>query len=360
MLTGVTADRHGIFGNRIYDGERFRYANPDDVRVPTIARLAKEAGLHVASIGYTMTRPEDVTLFQPPWWIGDWIQRSRDSQPLPIDPGWQRALQVRDHSDQLSAVKNKNGSSFPALPEKGDWLQSDTHGMASDFQMMQWTTALACSESPPDLILTELNMTDEVQHSFGYASSEAHWSMASADMSVGMMLNELHRSGRDEDYVIVVTSDHGHSEIDTAIFPEEVIPAHRWESEGSVLHVVVEDSNDRRAVLSAFADHGVEEIPGDHVPLDLRDHLATLVAPARHAFEHKPGDLPGGQDTGPAYHRSSHGLRPGSPEDDRICIISGKDVPSTQIEQAEARQFASTLAHLLDLDPDRFELDSML
>jgi multidrug transporter EmrE-like cation transporter len=29
---------HGIYGNVIWDGERFRYANPDDVRVPTLPR----------------------------------------------------------------------------------------------------------------------------------------------------------------------------------------------------------------------------------------------------------------------------------------------------------------------------------
>src|SRR6202008_426555 len=48
ILTGVAADRHGIYGNQILDGAKFRSARADDLRAPTLARLATQAGRDVA------------------------------------------------------------------------------------------------------------------------------------------------------------------------------------------------------------------------------------------------------------------------------------------------------------------------
>jgi predicted AlkP superfamily pyrophosphatase or phosphodiesterase len=46
MLTGMTADVSGVYGNKIWDSKRreFRYATPYDIRVPTIPGARKRPG----------------------------------------------------------------------------------------------------------------------------------------------------------------------------------------------------------------------------------------------------------------------------------------------------------------------------
>ncbi|MBC7871159.1 MAG: hypothetical protein H7Y09_10010, partial [Chitinophagaceae bacterium] len=51
---------------------------------------------------------------------------------------------------------------------------------------------------------------------------------------------------------------------------------------------------------------------------------------------------------------SSHGLKPGDPGDDRMCIFVGPDVPHTTIYEANAVQVAPTFAKLLGLGLDNF------
>ena len=72
----------------------------------------------------------------------------------------------------------------------------------------------AAHAAPPDLILTEIASTDAIQHASGYASPEADWSIAHADMLVGRLVSALDRAGRRADYAIAVASDHGHAPIE--------------------------------------------------------------------------------------------------------------------------------------------------
>src|SRR5262249_26096651 len=112
-------------------------------------------------------------------------------------------------------------------------------GMASDFLMLEAAAALACSDSPPDLILTEIDMTDGLQHEFGYESEAAHWGIATADMMIGALVQRLERAPSGPEYCVLITSDHGHGKIHSALFPDVILPGAKWASEGATLHVLV-------------------------------------------------------------------------------------------------------------------------
>lgn len=345
MITGSPSKVHGVFGNHVFDGRSFRCAEPGDVRVPTIARRARDAGLQVAGVGFAMVRPEDVDLYQPAWWVRGWMKGSRFAKVRGTTPVAD-FLQARDGADRLPqlAAAPLEGSEAPATGEA-----QLLAGFASDHQIIRNVAALACSDNPPDLILTEIAMTDQVQHRFGYESQAAHWSLETADLLVGFLRHQLERAGREDDYVLAIASDHGHSPIETAIFPDVVLPGSLWQSEGATLHVVVEDRTQRREVERRLATVGAESLDSDHVPPALRDRIATFAAPRRHSFEESPLDHDGVAPTGRPADISSHGLRPGAPADDRFCLLVGGGLSPEIIDTAAAERFCPTLASLLGL-----------
>jgi len=351
LLTGLPAQRHGIYGNYILDGDTFRCASPDDVLVPTLARQAKEAGLDVASIGYAMVRPEDTSVFHPPWWVRGWLEESRFAKAsLATYDG--PKLAIKDPDARLSGLR---AAPLPtASPPQHALLAKVTTDLASDGALMRMAARIACSSAPPDLILSEIAATDPVQHLFGYASAISHWSLTAADLFVSSLLHQLSVAGRDQDYILAVTSDHGHSAIETAIFPDVVIPGALWQSEGATLHVAAAPGPARERMSERLAAFGVESHESEHVPAAARSRVATFTAPAGHSFEERPRELAEDQPTGKPRYVSSHGLRPGSPADDRPCIFFGPGIPREVHEYAAPEQFAPTLASALGLPLDPY------
>ncbi len=352
MLTGLGAERHGAYGNHIFADDGFRCATPRDLRAPTIAAMAKDAGLDVACVGHAMLPPEDANLFRPPWWLRGFMDSSRFAK-IPAAASAAYTDLTHDPDGRLHDVHVAH-----PMPDSNQKTVTEAvglmTGMASDQVMLQTVASLACSDRPPDLILSEIGMTDAIQHQFGYESGPAHWSIATADTLVGALVQQLERHGRADDYVLAVTSDHGHGPIDTAIYADKVLPETMWESEGATLHVRVNGADHAREVAVRLAEYGVQPEASSHVPDEQRDLIATFSAPHRHSFEHSPADTPHDRPTGDPHYVSTHGHRPGDPADDRFCIFAGPGVPQAVVATATAEQFTPSLAAVLGLPLDPF------
>ncbi|PST20767.1 alkaline phosphatase family protein [Mesorhizobium plurifarium] len=348
IVTGDCTEAHGIFGNRILVDGRFEPPQAQDVMTRTIAQRASEAGLDVACVGHALIRPEHTSVYVPPCWLrgSGFLKKSDLSTYL---------LNVKDPKSRLEGLPL--AVEEPGAVTTGAAFRATTF-FVGDQLMVSAATALACSDSPPDLILTEVNMTDTYQHDFGYESREAHASMTFADLLVGQVISRLSQAGRLSDYVIAITSDHGHGPIHTAIYANRVFPAHTLASEGAVLHIVVSNEADRAAVTARLAEFGAEPWNSDHVPNAVRDQICTFIAPPGHDFEEAPQGASADQLTGKPKFRSTHGFRPGSPLDDRICIFAGNTVPKVGLNSAEAERFAPTLGRLLGLE-DTFAAKSL-
>ncbi|RVM17891.1 alkaline phosphatase family protein [Sinorhizobium meliloti] len=348
MLTGSTAASHGVYGNHILYNGAFKPAYPEDVGLPTIATLANRAGLDVACVGAGMVRPEDTHLFIPPAWLRGFLRGSRFHKHVPADR-LERTRVITDIQERLKPF----GIQSPYGHEAETLTVRDTPpvvaGFIADQLMIRTAAALANSDSPPDLILTEISMTDSTQHNFGYGSEVAHWAIGVADALIGSLINQLQQSGRIDDYAIAIASDHGHTEIRTAIFPEAIIPGITCECEGATLHVAVRNSQERANVTDALRDFGVEEWTSDHIPEGQRELIATYVAPRFHSFEEPPDSNILRETTGRPQYISTHGVRPGEPEDDRFCVFAGAGVPKVKIDKAKPEQYAASLARLLGL-----------
>ncbi|WP_245440853.1 alkaline phosphatase family protein [Mesorhizobium sanjuanii] len=346
ILTGVGAEIHGIFGNRILSDGAFVAAEAEHLLVPTIATLASRAGLDVACIGHALIKPEDTSIYVPPCWL-----RGPGFIKIPSDGSTPSLLKIKDPRGRLGAIP------LPSyVPEFSgpDGVSSITRTLIGDQLTIAAAASLLESEEAPDLLITEINATDAFQHDFGYGSDEAHFAIAFADSLVGRCLDSLRRAGRRDDYTIAIVSDHGHRNIKTSILPDLIIPGKVWQSEGATLHVLVESDMDRREVTMKLLRYGAEVWNGDHLPIELRNRIATFTAPPECDFEETPADHPADQPVGCPKYKSTHGFRPGSAADDRVCIISGPAVPNEVAEGAEATRLTPTLSCVLGLPGDTF------
>jgi predicted AlkP superfamily pyrophosphatase or phosphodiesterase len=333
ILTGVGSAESGVYGNSLWDGEAFRYATPDDVRVPTIAARALAAGRTVASIGMGMVRPRDATLFAHPWWVTSFVRRGRDAEPTPAERGWR---QVADRGVDAEVAEAAAALGIPgSFDALGDDAERAMAGFLGDRRVAEWVAAVALRATPPDLILAEFLMTDTVQHRAGHDTPLSLWSMSTADAYVGDILTRLRAAGREEAFDVLVLSDHGHGPIDRALRPDVLLPAVRCHSEGGILHVAPRDDHEADHVAGVLTDHGCVPYPTDHLPDDRRGALLAFLAPDGVAFEHDP-PAPTEGVTAPRA-TSSHGARPGHPADDRILIAAGPNVQPGRHAAAHAR-----------------------
>ncbi len=347
MMTGATADVSGVYGNRIWDGAQFRYSNPDDVRVPTLPARARSAGRKTAVVGFGMLRPEDADIFLPPWWVNAFIQRARDAEPQPADSVWLRVAQHRP-GDFFQAACAQAGipDTLPAVDPSAESSRL-TFGLMSDVRMYDWVSALATASDAPDLIIAEFLTPDTIQHYAGYKTEAARFSIMQADMAVGRILERLRQANKLDEWNIAVMSDHGHSPIEAALHPEHIIPGTIMQSEGSILIVAPRDADELRTVAERLAAYGVEPYPNTCIPPEHRDQLFLFAAPDGMSFE--IDNVDNSVPVGKPNAISSHGLKPGSPGDDRFAVFAGPDVPRGAVASADAVQVAPTLAKLLHL-----------
>lgn len=359
MLTGTSTAQNGVYGNSVLDGSAFRPASAADVQGPTIAGLALAARLRVASIGFGMVRAEETSALVDPWWehvalkgqTNIKIPRTRSASVAPIH---------RDDDGGLQAALSGPPLSLGVQETPDAALHPHMFGMASDQLMLEVAGNLACGDDPPDLILTEFSVTDTIQHYHGFESGATHWAYSTADMAVGLLLRRLDQAGRRDDTLVIVTSDHGHAPVRTAIYPDALVGHDSWSSEGATLHVRTRDETDRDALTARLADLGIEPLDGLHLPERVRDLVVSFVAPSGSAFgRRRTADTPSGAETGTPVVISTHGLHPENPADHGVAFLAGCGA-SGSIKTSDLRHIAPTIARALGLDPTIFPASSLL
>ena len=350
ILTGLDASRHGIYGNLVWDGARFRYANPDDVRVPTLPQQALAAGLDVAVLGYGMVRPEDATTFHHAWWAHEMLQRARDEAPIPADEGWLRTSRHADASGRIAALA---AAGLPdGVPDAyaGDRMHYLMSELTGDQTMLQWTAALAAATDPPDLIVTEVLTPDSVQHVAGHDHPFALWSLGYADALVGEVVRGLEAAGRLDSTSLLVTSDHGHGPVDGALYLDALLPGATCASEGGIAYVAVDGAGEADRIAARLRAHGVERLAGDHLPREQRDAVAAFTVPGRAVgFELAAPAERAGATEGPSRYASGHGFAPGTASDERFLVVAGGGVEPQRVPRAASADVPATVRALLGL-----------
>ena len=345
MLTGKTSREHGIYGNNIWDPSQksFRYASPYDIRTPTLFTQAKKAGLDTANIGFGMIRPEDCTLYTPPHWVGDFISRNRDNKPVAISPDWKQAMTIIDDG----RLKNAKSRLTPLNAAENALIESSIFKeMILDQQMIQLVNEIVKSSQAPDLIFTEINVTDSVQHQFGYASTSSNFAIAFADMLVGLVVHNLKIAGIDSDYSIIVTSDHGHADTEKALYVDNIIDKQNWNSECSVLFLENDSTIDQS--INALHSYGAQTLNDEFLPKDIQGQILALAMKEKVSFEKAPNG--NSAKTGISKYKSSHSYYPGTQADKRFAVLSGPSCKNNHIQQASGEQFYQLMNNILDLE----------
>ncbi|GLS34986.1 hypothetical protein GCM10010869_05740 [Mesorhizobium tianshanense] len=345
MLTGVAADRHGIYGNRLRQDGQFNPADAKDVRVPTIATLASAAGLDVACVGHALIKPEDVSLYVPPCWMRDsgFTKVTATGRDVSL-------LKVKDPLQRLAGVSLPFGD-YASIT---DASMGPSEYSVADRQIVSAAAALLRSSTAPEVIITEINVTDSAQHFHGYESDEAHAAAEFADGLVGLCLDSLRQNATGDQYNIAIVSDHGHEAISKTIYVDRLVPNLVCDTEGSTVHVFVDNVSERSYAEERFASIGAVSLSRSYLPAELRDRVASFAAPSGYDFAPAPGGAAPKALTGDSDYKSMHGLQPGNPADDRFCLFFGPDVPNGLAETAEAESFAPTVGALLGLSLDAF------
>lgn len=353
ILTGVDASEHGISGNMIWDGERFRYANPDDVRAPSIAAHALGEGLDVAIFGFGMARPEDATTFVHAWWANEMLQRGRDEEPTPADEGWLRTSRHVDQSGRLAELAALGLDAEVVDAYAGDSVHYRLAELAGDRQMLRWSAAaLTELERRPNLLLTEVLVPDSIQHAVGQGHPFADWAIAYADALVGELMRQFDAADAWRDTTLVVLSDHGHGPVTGGLYLDTLLPGVPCAAEGGTLFAKIEHPRERQQIAARLAEHGVRPYDEAPLPSDRRDEIAVFLAPPGVVFTQgvAKGAAPGSLG-GPAPYRSGHGFAPGSASDERFMLVRGPGIAPRRVARAAAEDVASTLAALAGLSP---------
>ena len=353
ILTGQSAQIHGIYGNIIWDGHSFRYASPYDVNSTAITRMAQAHSLNVACIGYGMARREDCSLFHPPFWVRDYmIDALRQS---PEHYGWQRTLEGEpDFLVGNSCVKSVQSR---LIHQNAGSSGYEWSGQINDQILMDRIASLATVGETPDFILGEIAMPDYFFHKYGCNSEHGLWAAITADAMIGRLIAQLDASGQREQWNIAIMSDHGHMDVDQTLHPEYILPTgmpHACES--SVLHVALKSEKETREVTARLAEWDVEPLDGSHLP-ESNPLIHAFLASNDRVFEKDTENTQ--QPDGVSHYISSHGFRFGHKADERFAIFAGPNIPNTTESFATAGQVTPTLARILKLPLNPFPASSL-
>jgi len=184
MVTGVPPAIHGIVSNTPIDplnlefGGWYYYA--EQIKVPTVYQIARNAGIKTAAISWPVTVGADIDYLIPEY------------RPIrtPEDLAITHAL--------------------------------STHGLMQEFEQTSKTTEPPLSDAwrteaamyilrtrKPGLLLLHLSSLDEAQHKYGPHTPETHAVLEILDAMIGKLRQQVDQSGNAANTSWIVVSDHG-------------------------------------------------------------------------------------------------------------------------------------------------------
>lgn len=349
IVTGVSSAEHGIYGNVIWDGDCFRYANSSDVKVPTIAEQAYKAGLTVANIGHAMLKPEHSTLYYPAAWSHELLQPNADGSPTCHDQVWLDQMQLAETAEWLQPLVEKG---YPSAYVSRDYehpIEYLLSGQMNDQIMIDWIQGIACTRADVDFMIMEISMPDYFLHRYGCEHDLTRLAIETADGQVGRLLHGLAQSGLQEAFNILVTSDHGFSDVEQSVHPEHILSEVPFSCEGGILHLHYQSSKALQTITDQLSRYGVTRLDNSYLPESDRSQIASFAAPDHCDFYLDRHHCR--QAIGPAHYKANHGFRPSHPADERFLVMAGPDVQQDKVNFAQAEQVAPTIAKLLGLEP---------
>jgi predicted AlkP superfamily pyrophosphatase or phosphodiesterase len=367
LVTGVWPAEHGIYNNlrfdplQNYSGAWNWYA--PEIRVPTLWKVAHQAGLRTASVGWPVSvGATDVDYLIPEYW--------RSANPS----GGSGTLNPADR--YMIAGLSRPGTLLKELePAAGEYMMGNDTSIGGDEIKTRYTVEILRKMKPAFMTL-HLSSLDDTQHAHGPFSVEADADLEALD---GMMARLAKAAvAADPSAVVVLVSDHGFMTlthlvnlsipfmqsglVQVTVNPETKTPAiSSWKAEpwgaGGMAAIMLHDPNDKQTEqqvkamldkLAADPANGIAEI------LD-RDAMKTRGAFPDAAFlvVLKPGYYLGAATSGSLVTpipttRGSHGFSPEYPEMHASFFAVGAGIAHHRnLGVIDMRQIAPTVAKIL-------------
>jgi predicted AlkP superfamily pyrophosphatase or phosphodiesterase len=364
LVTGVSPAAHGIFANMEFDPEQhfkdswFWYA--DQIRAPTLWRVAHAAHLTTASVGWPVTvGATDIDFLIPEYW-------RISGSTTDLDPS-DRYL--------IAALSRPVGLLADMQKTLGPYLMANDTSLPGDEVKTRFSIDIL-RRHRPQFMTVHLSSLDDAEHGHGVFSPEANRDLEALDGLLAGLAAAAQAANSAA--VITVVSDHGFTAlthrvnllvpfvrsglVTTVSDPATQAPkvaswkAQPWAA-GGMAAIMLHDPADRdteRAVgellqsLAADPNNGIARIDGR---AEIERHGAfpdaaflVVMRPGFYAAASLNGELVSEL---PAGH-GGHGFSPEFPEMNAAFFIAGAGIArGRDLGTIDMRQIAPTLAQIL-------------
>jgi predicted AlkP superfamily pyrophosphatase or phosphodiesterase len=367
LITGVWPAEHGIDNNlefdplQHYSGAWNWYAPL--IRVPTLWRVAHQAGLRTASVGWPVSvGASDVDYLIPEYW--------RSANPS----GGSGTLNPADRL--LIAGLSRPATLFEQLqPAAGEYMMGNDTSIVGDEIKTRYTVEIL-RRMKPGFMTLHLSSLDDAQHAHGPFSPEADADLEALDgMAARLTVAAV---AADPSAVVVLVSDHGFMKIthlvnlyipflqagliQATINPSTKAPViNSWKAEswlaGGMAAIMLKDANDQateqqvKAMLDKLAAdpaNGIAKIL-DREAIKQRGAFpgAAFLVVLQPGYYTGPG-ISGDLITTIPGSRGSHGFSPEYPEMYSSFFAVGKGIAHHRdLGVVDMRQIAPTVAKIL-------------
>lgn len=210
IVTGARPSEHHIYYNRPFlhneDVPRISYWWADSIKAKTVWQSVKEAGMKTASLFWpvsTGSRWIDYNI--PEFWS---LDMTTPNQLHYIKP-WCTPAGIMDELEQ-KAVGELNHTTFWA----GNMQRDAREAYMANYLLNTYQ---------PRLMTVHLITTDYSQHATGTKSEWTMETIASADNAVGLMLENLKITNRQDSTTLIVCGDHGFTDYDWQLNPNVLL-----------------------------------------------------------------------------------------------------------------------------------------
>ena len=367
LLTGVSPSEHGIYNNLEFDpGRRFSgawYWYAALIRVPTLWRVARQAGLRTASVGWPVSvGATDVDWLIPEYWPSG-------GMPAAVNPSDRELMAALSRPDtllkQLEIVA-------------GPYMMGNDTTIAGDETKTRYAMEILRRQKPQFMTI-HLSSLDEMEHEHGPFSAEADQDLETIDGMVARLASAA--LANDPATVVLVVSDHGfitltHSVnlnipfvqaglIQVTVNAETRAPAiESWKAQpwsaGGMAAIMLNDNGDHQTEkqvgdllqkLAADASNGIQEVL-DREAIKKRGGFpdAAFLVLMRPGYYLPNAGTAGNMVNPIAGTRGSHGFSPEFPEMRASFFIAGAGIAHHRdLGVIDMRQIAPTVAKILNV-----------
>ncbi len=203
IITGAKPLKHGIFYNSPFepDGATGKwYWETNLIKVPTLWEAASNAGLKTASVMWPVSVGAKVDYNIPEYWS--------------LDKNVERTAPQREHATPkglFEEIETNATGKLDAEKLSSDYASADENGSRM--------AAYIIKKYKPNLLTFHIFAVDHAEHAEGRDGPHVRQAIAGADHAVNNIMEAIEQAGIKENTTVIVTGDHGFSNIHTAIAP---------------------------------------------------------------------------------------------------------------------------------------------